>query len=283
MNGYVAPGFEEVREVFAENFERRGELGASCAVVRDGESVVDIWGGHTNRERTQPWEADTLVLVYSLSKGISGLAAAIAHSRGCLDFDAAVTEVWPEFAAAGKQDVTIRQLLSEQAGLAAIETRLDPDAMRDPIALAAVLAAQTPEWTPGAWAGNHALTIGWIVSELIRRTDPAGRTLGRFVADEIATPLGAEFHFGLPEGFDQSRIARDRRLEPTEDAAPSPHAAMADGVRDDVAVVARPPDAQQSIDVASWSGRPRRPGVLGSGERRRRWAVERSGDCDDLR
>ena len=208
MNGYVAPGFEEVREVFAENFERRGELGASCAVVRDGESVVDIWGGHTNRERTQPWEADTLVLVYSLSKGISGLAAAIAHSRGCLDFDAAVTEVWPEFAAAGKQDVTIRQLLSEQAGLAAIETRLDPDAMRDPIALAAVLAAQTPEWTPGAWAGNHALTIGWIVSELIRRTDPAGRTLGRFVADEIATPLGAEFHFGLPEGFDQSRIAR---------------------------------------------------------------------------
>jgi CubicO group peptidase (beta-lactamase class C family) len=208
ISGFVATGFEEVRAVFAENFISRGELGAACAVVRDGETVVDLWGGHTTKARTEAWQADTLVLVYSLSKGISGLAAALAHSRGHFDFDAPVADVWPEFGVNGKQNVTIRQLLSEQAGLARIDTKLGPSTMRDPIALADTLARQAPDWTPGDFAGNHALTIGWLASEVIRRTDPSGRTLGPYVAEEIARPLDAEFYLGLPDSVDRSRIAR---------------------------------------------------------------------------
>jgi CubicO group peptidase (beta-lactamase class C family) len=204
----VTPGFERVRDVFADNFVARGELGASCAVTLGGELVVDLWGGHTTAARTTAWSADTLHLVYSLSKGMSGLAAAVASSRGYFRYDDPVADVWPEFGANGKERVTIRQALSEQAGLAAIDHRLDPVSMRDPVALAAVIAGQAPEWEPGAWAGNHAHTVGWIASELIRRTDPQGRTLGAFFADEIAAPLGVDCFIGLPDDVDRSRLAR---------------------------------------------------------------------------
>ncbi len=208
IGGTVAAGFEAVRETFAANFTERGELGASCTVVRDGERVVDLWGGYTSKDRLTPWERDTLVLVFSLSKGISGLAAAVQNSKGLLDYDALVTKYWPEFGCNGKEHVTVRQLLSEQAGLAAIDTPLSPEAMADPVHLASVLGGQTPEWVPGDYAGNHAYTIGWIASELIRRTDPQGRTLGAFFADEIAAPLGTDFFLGLPDNIERSRMAR---------------------------------------------------------------------------
>ncbi len=208
IGGSVAPGFEHVRDVFAANFSERGELGASCAVVRDGEMIVDLWGGYSTKQRTTAWGADDVALVYSLSKGLTGLAAAHAVGRGLFSYDDLVTSVWPEFGANGKADVTIRQALSEQAGLAAIDTKLTPAAMADPVALAAVLAGQKPEWTPGDYAGNHAFTVGWLASELIRRTDPAGRTLGPYFADEIAGPLGVDCFIGLPADFDRTRIAR---------------------------------------------------------------------------
>lgn len=208
VGGRVAAGFEGVRDAFARNFSERGELGASCAVVRDGELVVDLYGGSTNAGHTAAWSADTVHLVYSLSKGMSGLAAAVASSRGYFRYDDLVVDVWPEFGANGKEHVTIRQALSEQAGLATIDCRLDPDRMRDPAALAAVIAAQSPDWSPGQWAGNHPHTVGWIASELIRRSDPQGRTLGAFFAEEIAAPLGADCYIGLPDDVDRSRIAR---------------------------------------------------------------------------
>lgn len=208
VGGRIAAGFEGVVDAFEQNFVERGELGASCAVVRDGELVVDLYGGHTTAARTTRWSADTVHLVYSLSKGMSGLAAAVASSRGYFRYDDLVVDVWPEFGANGKEHVTIRQALSEQAGLATVACTLSPERMRDPVAVAAVVAGQEPNWRPGEWAGNHPHTIGWIASELIRRADPHGRTLGAFFADEIATPLAADCFIGLPDGFDHSRIAR---------------------------------------------------------------------------
>ena len=208
IQGHVAPGFEPVREAFAQAFTRHGETGAACTVMHQGRTVVQLRGGTTDVAQTQPWQPDTMLLVYSLTKGMTGLAAALAVSRGLFRYEQRVAEVWPEFAANGKQDITIRQLLSEQAGMAAMDLKLNLGNMGDQNTLAAALARQAPNWTPGDWAGNHAYTIGWLASELIRRTDPRRRTLGRFFADEIAAPLGADFHIGLPPSVPQQRIAR---------------------------------------------------------------------------
>jgi CubicO group peptidase (beta-lactamase class C family) len=135
------------------------------------------------------------------------MAVAVAHSRGLLDYDERVVAYWPEFAENGKREVTVRQLLSHQAGLCALDVPLDPRTIGDPIAMAELLARQRPAWQPGTRQGYHALSLGWYESELIRRVDPAGRSLGRFFAEEIAAPLGLEFYFGLPEAVDPQRVA----------------------------------------------------------------------------
>lgn len=207
IGGTVAPGFEPVRTQFEKNFSSRGELGAACAVYVEGEKVVDLWGGHRNGRGTDPWEKDTLVMVYSTSKGLAGMAVALAHSRGLLDYDERVAEYWPEFAAQGKHDVTVRQLLAHQAGLCVIDERLDARGLADHDALAKILAQQRPAWKPGSRQGYHALSLGWYESALIRRIDPEGRSLGRFFAEEIAEPLKLEFYFGLPADVSAERIA----------------------------------------------------------------------------
>ena len=212
VNGFVAPGFERVREEFIRNFDERGELGGACAAFRDGELIVDLWGG--DARPGVPWQKDTLVLVYSLSKGITGLTVALANSRGLIDYDAPVVEIWPEFGAAGKHEISVRQLLDQQAGLCAIEKTLNAQVMRDGHALAAVLASQRPAWLPGDRAGNHAYSLGWLVSELISRTDPQKRTLGTYLADELAGPLGADIFFGLPASIPYDRIADIRGIRP---------------------------------------------------------------------
>lgn len=149
IHGHVARGFEEVRAEFECNFAQRRELGAACAVYYRGEPVVDLWGGYRNKRRHQPWEEDTLVPVFSTTKGMAGMAVAVAHSRGLLDYDAPVSAYWPEFAERGKHDVTVRQLLSHQAGLSAIDVRLDSTLLGNLDGLSAVLARQKPAWTPG--------------------------------------------------------------------------------------------------------------------------------------
>lgn len=207
VQGTVAKGYEEVRTAFEEAFAEEGELGAACCVIRECEVLVDLWGGYTDKRRRKEWQQDTLVLCYSISKGMSAIASAHAVSRGLFDYDEKVTTYWPEFAQGGKSDVTVRQLLSEQAGLSCIRTRLNARKMMEPHKLAAVLAEQKPSWNPGDWSGNHACTIGWLHSELIRRTDPDGRGLGQYFREEIAEPLGVDFHFGLPESED-GRMAR---------------------------------------------------------------------------
>jgi CubicO group peptidase (beta-lactamase class C family) len=207
IDGYVAPGFEAVREEFRANFAQRGELGAAVAAYVGGAKVVDMWGGYRDARRQERWEEDTLVLVYSTSKGMSAIAVALAHSRGLLDYDERVATYWPEFAQNGKGAVTVRQLLAHQAGLSGLDVRLSARLLADHDAVAEALAAQKPAWEPGRRQGYHALTIGWYESELIRRVDPQHRSLGRFFAEEVAGPLGLEFYIGLPDDVPGSRVA----------------------------------------------------------------------------
>lgn len=207
IGGAVADGFEPVRAEFEANFSRRGEIGAACAAYYRGALVVDLWGGYRDVARSAKWERDTLVLVYSTSKGLAAMTVALAHSRGWLDFDAPVAAYWPEFAQNGKEGVTVRQLLAHQAGLCAIDEPLTAASLGDLEALAEVLARQRPLWEPGTRQGYHALSLGWYEGALIRRVDPQHRSLGRFFADEIAEPLGLEFYFGLPSGVPPARVA----------------------------------------------------------------------------
>ncbi|NNE95159.1 MAG: beta-lactamase family protein [Acidimicrobiales bacterium] len=207
VHGDVDPGYGAVADEFRRNFAERKELGAACAVVRDGRLVVDLWGGYRDKRRTKLWQYDTLVTVWSTTKGMSAAAMAVAHSRGLFDLEASVAEYWPEFAQAGKEAITCRQLLEHEAGLAVIDQPLDLRILGDPERLGNVLAAQRPSWTPGSARGYHAQSLGWYESQLIRRVDPGGRTIGRYFADEVAAPLGVEFYIGLPTSVPKDRVA----------------------------------------------------------------------------
>lgn len=219
ISGSVKPGFEAVREAFVENFERRNELGAAVCVYLSGEKVVDLWGGIRDKSTGEPWEKDTIVIIASGTKGLAGLATALAHSRGLYDYDERVSRYWPEFAQNGKSKVTVRQLLSHQAGLYALDEHVDVNTEADLDKLAVILARQKPEWEPGTRQAYHAITLGFYESELLRRVDPKHRSLGRFFHDEIAIPLGLDFYIGLPEEIPNSRIARVHMGIPTRNAA----------------------------------------------------------------
>jgi CubicO group peptidase (beta-lactamase class C family) len=207
IHGSVAPGFEEVEAEFKRNFAGRGELGAACAIYYQGEKVVDLWGGYRDEQTLAAWEEDTLVPVFSTTKGFSALSLALAHSQGRLDYEEKVATYWPEFAQNGKGNITVRQLLEHKAGLCAIDEPLDVELLADLDALATVLAKQKPAWEPGTRSGYHAWSLGWYQNELIRRIDPQHRSLGQFFQDEIARPLNAEFYIGLPPDVPDSRIA----------------------------------------------------------------------------
>lgn len=197
VHGLVKAGFEPVREAFVRNFTEHGEVGAACCVYRDGEPVVDIHGGLADAATGRPWQADTLQLVFSATKGVTAACVLRLVERGAIDLDAPVARYWPEFAANGKSAIPVRWLLSHRAGLAAIEGTftLDQALSWDPVV--AALAAQAPLWEPGTKHGYHLRSYGWLLGELVRRVD--GRTIGRFLAEEIAGPLGLDLWIGLPE------------------------------------------------------------------------------------
>src|SRR5689334_9092809 len=205
--GHVRPGYEPVAEAFAENFTRRGELGGACCVYRYGEKVVDIWGGIADEPSRRPWREDTLVIVWSATKGLAAMTLALAHSRGWLDYDEPVCRYWPEFAQSGKERVTVRQLLAHQAGLFAFDEPVDVDVVRDLDRLAEVLARQKPRWEAGERVAYHAITLGFHEGELVRRIDPRHRSLGQFFQEEIAAPLGAEAYIRLPASIPNDRLA----------------------------------------------------------------------------
>jgi CubicO group peptidase (beta-lactamase class C family) len=207
----VSPGFEGVRRAFAENFTRREELGGGCCAYYRGQKVVDRWGGIRDKHTGEPWQRDTMVIVYSATKGLAAMTLALAHSRGWLDYDEPVCAYWPEFAQAGKERVTVRQLLAHQAGLFAFDEPVDRGVVADLDRLAAVMARQRPAWQPGTRQAYHAITLGFYEGELMRRLDPRHRTLGLFFHEEIAIPLGLEVYIRLPEHIADTRLARIAR------------------------------------------------------------------------
>jgi CubicO group peptidase (beta-lactamase class C family) len=211
VKGHVSRGFEAVREAFADNFVRRGELGGACCAYHNGEKVVDLWGGQRNKEPGDPWEEGTMVLVWSASKGLAAMTLAVAHSRGWLDYEERVAAYWPEFAQHGQNQITVRQLLAHQAGLFAFDEPVDESVVADLDRLAIVLARQKPAWEPGTRQAYHAISLGFYEGELIRRVDPRHRSLGQFFQDEIATPLAADAYIRLPKEIPNARLAS---LEP---------------------------------------------------------------------
>jgi CubicO group peptidase (beta-lactamase class C family) len=211
-HGQVASGFEAVRDAFERNFAERREIGAAVAAYWHGVKVVDLWGGRRLPDGDAPWNEETLVVVMSTTKGLAAMTLALANARGWLDYDAPVARYWPEFAQNGKQAVTVRQLLAHEAGLVVPDERLTIERLHDLDDLARLLACQRPAWPPGTRHGYHTISIGLYMQELLRRVDPARRTLGCFFRDEIATPLSLEFHIGLPREIPDERLAKTSRL-----------------------------------------------------------------------
>jgi CubicO group peptidase (beta-lactamase class C family) len=204
VDGVVEPGWGGVREAFAANFEERAEVGAAVCVYAGGRKVVDLWGGIADPTSGRPWAEDTIVMTFSSSKGVTAIGVNVAIERGLLHPDAAVASYWPEFAAAGKERITVRQVLSHQAGLPLVEAdlTLDEALSWDPVVEA--LATQAPLWEPGTTHGYHMRTYGWLAGELLRRV--GGRSPGTFLRDEVTAPLDVDFWVGLPEA-EEARVA----------------------------------------------------------------------------
>lgn len=217
IDGFVADGFERVRDAFAANFRDHGDVGAGVGLYVDGELKVDLVGGVAEPTTGAPYTADTLQLVFSTTKGAAAICAHILADRGLLDFDAPVTEYWPEFGQAGKRDVPVRWLLSHRVGLPVVD---DPPTLEEVLAwdpIIEVLAAQAPAWEPGTSHGYHALTYGWLVGEVVRRI--SGVSIGEFFAENVAGPLGLDFWIGLPDS-EQRRVSPMIATVPGEGAMP---------------------------------------------------------------
>lgn len=199
LEGTVAAGWHGVRDAFEENLRSGDDLGAGVAVYHRGRCVVDLTGGWFDAGRERPYAPDTLQLVFSTTKGITAIAVAQCVQRGLLDYTAPVSRYWPEFASRGKAEATVAQLLSHQCGLFSVQGEITLAEALDWATITARLADTEPEWPIGTMHGYHALTYGWLAGELVRRVDPKHRPIGEYVRDEIAAPLGVEFHIGLPD------------------------------------------------------------------------------------
>jgi CubicO group peptidase (beta-lactamase class C family) len=225
VHGFCAPEFGEVARAFERNFADHGELGAAVSICIDGKPVVDLWGGKADRDSGRPWDEDTMAVVFSTTKGMAATCMHMLAERGLLDFDAAIAHYWPEFAAHGKEGITVAMALSHQAGVPVWQAKLPPRALHDFDLLAERLAAEPPVWEPGTTHGYHPVTIGVIEGELVRRI--TGQTIGAFLRDEIARPLGADIWIGLPDS-EEHRVAtlylseRDPRSPMMRKAASDP-------------------------------------------------------------
>lgn len=197
IHGYVAPGFEAVRDAFIANWADYDEIGAGFAVRLDGELVVDLHGGWADRKKSREWTADTLVPVYSCGKAVAALVIARLVDRGLLDYDAPVADFWPEFAAGGKSAITVAQALSHQGGLPGLVEEMDAGDWFNTPLIEARLARQTPMWEPGTGSGYSPILFGFIADALARRTD--GRSIGAILREDICGPRKIDFHIGLPE------------------------------------------------------------------------------------
>jgi CubicO group peptidase (beta-lactamase class C family) len=252
VHGTCDPAFDAVREAFIANFAEQREVGAAVAIQVDGHTCVDLWAGLASRAEQTPWTQGTLVNVYSTTKGLASLCLHRLIDAGAIDFDQTVAHYWPEFATAGKGQIRVRELLGHRAGLAALRERLPHEAGYDQTEMASALAEAAPLWEPGTKHAYHAQTFGFLVAELVRRV--SGRTLGTYLREEIAGPLGADVHIGLP-AEDDVRVAKLTRPlgEP-----PAP------GEMDLLYVQKNEPE---SLTALAFSNPPSAPGAVNS----RRW------------
>jgi CubicO group peptidase (beta-lactamase class C family) len=205
VQGTCDDSFAELARLLEKSIDSGEDLGASVAVTIEGQQVVDIWGGWADEARTKPWQADTIVNVWSITKTMVALAALVLVDRGELDVHAPVARYWPEFGARGKESIEVRHLLSHTSGVAGWDTPVTMDDIYDPVRSVEMLASQAPWWEPGTASGYHGMSYGHLIGELIRRI--TGQSLGKFFATEIAGPLGADFHIGLDP-------AQDHRISP---------------------------------------------------------------------
>lgn len=233
IHGTVAPGFERVRDAFAANFAENLELGARFAFSVEGEIVVDLWAGWADRKQTIPFDEKTLTLIFSTTKAVAATMIGRLVEAGKLRYDQPVAELWPEFAANGKDAITVEQVLSHQAGLPGFVEQIDPTLWYDPATIVAMLAAKAPMWTPGMASGYHALTVGYLVGEIYRRAD--GRSLGTALREEITGPAGLDLWIGLPD----SEHDRVSVLKP-----PSGYASFG----------GEPNDPQRAAFLSPWAG-----------------------------
>ena len=204
VEGTCKPGFERVAETFKANFDKNGEIGASVCLTVGSETVVDLWGGVADPKTGTPWKQDTVSIVFSCTKGATALCAHMLASRGQLDLDAPVVELWPEFGQHGKERVTTRMMLDHSAGVPALRAKVKDDGPYDWDYMTGRLADEEPFWVPGTRNGYHGVTFGWTVGEMVRRA--SGKSLGAFFQDEVAKPLGLDFWIGLPEEI-EPRVA----------------------------------------------------------------------------
>ena len=244
VQGLTHDKFEAVRGVFEGHLASGEDLGASFCATVGGETVVDLWGGWADPAKTRAWEKDTIVNVYSTTKTMTALTALLVADRGELDFDAPVARYWPEFAAEGKGDVKVSHLMSHSSGLAGWREPLVKEDLYDWDKVTALLAAQRPYWEPGTASGYHAVTQGYLVGEVVRRI--TGKSLGTVFREEIAEPLGADFHIGLPASED-GRVA--------ELVPPPPGTGFGDAKGDELMdSMSNPPIDVHATKTREWRG-----------------------------
>ena len=214
IQGFVKDGFSEVGDAFMRNFTFHKEIGAACSIYFRGESVVDLWGGYRNKKTKEPWQKNTVVQVFSTTKGMALLVLAKLHSDGRLKYDEKVSTYWPAFAQHGKENITVEQLVTHKAGLVLLDRKLKVTELNNHRRISKMLEKVTPIWRPGRKHGYHSATIGLFIQQLVLRIDEKGRTIGQYFRDEIAKPLGIEFYIGLPEDFEASQLATLKMINP---------------------------------------------------------------------
>lgn len=207
VNGYVKKGYESIKNVFAENFAIRSELGAACSIYRKGELVVDLWGGYKNHSKKEEWKKNTMAVVFSATKGVASMAFAHLHSKGLFEYNDYISDYWPEFACNGKENITISQLFSHRAGLPVVETPLGLSDLNNWDYIDSVLSEQKPNLKLSGIQAYHAYSIGWYQNALFSRIDKKNRHIGKYIQDEFMKTLKEEFYIGLPETISEDRIA----------------------------------------------------------------------------
>jgi CubicO group peptidase (beta-lactamase class C family) len=254
IQGQIDPRFNRVKEAFANNFATKGEVGAAVAITLDNRPVADLWAGFSDRAKTKPWTRDTIVNVWSTTKGPAAMCLHRLAEQGRLDLDAPVARYWPEFAQAGKEKVPVTYLLNHKAGLPALRQKMPAEMLYDWEAMTSALAAHAPWWEPGTRHGYHAFTYGYLIGEVLRRI--TGKSLGTWLRDEIAQPLGLDFHIGLEARHDD-RVAQMIGADPVPAAEPN---AFSEAFKDPESVsykaLSNPASLMQvkTINTREWRG-----------------------------